>query len=528
MIEQTSHMDARLPANVRGIHGRQSLDAAAGGGLPARKASRFVSMSVAMGLLRLGDALGLVAAGTGLALWLPLKSVLSPLSVALFVGFTTILALNLMQIAGVYRHGRRPSTVASAAAGLGSWLLAIGVVVVSVLLAHRMSPRLRDWLELWFVCAASVVVLNRCVLWMLMRQWRRTGRLQREVAVLGGGPIGQRLMQKLLSARDPEVRIVGVYDDRRTRLPKLCFGHPIRGDVDDLVRSVRAGRVDCVFVALPLSADWRLAEIMNKLCLVPVDVKLCADNCGFHIGECEVSHVNGLTTLDVCNKPLQSWRGVAKTVEDKLLSAVFLAMAAPLMAVVALLIKLDSPGPVLFRQKRRGLNNQLIEVLKFRTLYDDARDPNAERLCGRNDPRVTRVGSFLRRTMIDELPQLINALRGEMSVVGPRPHALAAKAGGILYPEAVKYYDARHRMKPGITGWAQVNGWRGETRTVEEIGQRVEHDLYYIQHWSVLFDLAIVLRTILGVFVGFGPKRRAKREDHAVPVADPGRSRSAA
>jgi lipopolysaccharide/colanic/teichoic acid biosynthesis glycosyltransferase len=166
------------------------------------------------------------------------------------------------------------------------------------------------------------------------------------------------------------------------------------------------------------------------------------------------------------------------------------------------MIKLDSPGPVLFRQKRYGFNNQLIEVFKFRSMYTHMTDHNAVQLTRRNDPRITKLGAFLRRTSLDELPQFINVVRGEMSIVGPRPHALSAKAGELLYQDAVKYYDARHRVKPGITGWAQINGWRGETDTVEQIRKRVEHDLYYIEHWSILLDLKIIVRTVVGGFTG--------------------------
>jgi exopolysaccharide biosynthesis polyprenyl glycosylphosphotransferase len=215
-----------------------------------------------------------------------------------------------------------------------------------------------------------------------------------------------------------------------------------------------------------------------------------------------VSHIGGHTFLNVIDRPLRDWRCIAKNVEDRLVAAAALALITPLLLAIALLIKLDSAGPVLFRQKRYGFNNQLIEVWKFRTMYQDMTDASAQRLTQRNDPRITRVGAFLRRTSLDELPQFINVLRGDMSVVGPRPHATAAKAGALLYQEAVKYYDARHRVKPGITGWAQVNGWRGETNTIEQIRKRVEHDLYYIEHWSIAFDLRIILRTALGGFAG--------------------------
>ncbi len=174
---------------------------------------------------------------------------------------------------------------------------------------------------------------------------------------------------------------------------------------------------------------------------------------------------------------------------------------SPLLALTALAIKLDSPGPVLFKQKRYGFNNELVEVYKFRSMYVDKLDPTASRLVTRDDPRVTRVGRFIRKTSIDELPQLINVVfKGDLSLVGPRPHAIHAKAANRQYDEVVDGYFARHRVKPGITGWAQVNGWRGETDTQEKIQQRVEHDLYYIENWSILLDLYILAITPASLF----------------------------
>jgi len=176
-------------------------------------------------------------------------------------------------------------------------------------------------------------------------------------------------------------------------------------------------------------------------------------------------------------------------------------LAAPLMLAIAAIIKVDSPGPVFFKQKRYGFNNRLITVWKFRTMHWDRTDGDAEIQTTKNDPRVTRVGKFLRRTSLDEIPQLINVLLGDMSLVGPRPHAIATKAAGKLFEEVVEEYTARHRVKPGITGWAQVNGWRGETDTGEQIQQRVRHDLYYIDNWSIPFDLKILLLTAFVVLL---------------------------
>jgi exopolysaccharide biosynthesis polyprenyl glycosylphosphotransferase len=200
--------------------------------------------------------------------------------------------------------------------------------------------------------------------------------------------------------------------------------------------------------------------------------------------------------LDVFDRPIADWEVVQKWFFDHIVGGLMLIVASPIMLVVAILIKLDSRGPVLFKQKRYGFNNELIEVYKFRSMYVEATDTNAAKLVTRGDPRVTRIGRFIRKTSLDELPQLFNVLfKDNLSLVGPRPHATHAKAANHLYDQVVDGYFARHRVKPGITGWAQVNGWRGETDTSEKIQRRVEHDLYYIENWSVLFDLYILAKT---------------------------------
>jgi exopolysaccharide biosynthesis polyprenyl glycosylphosphotransferase len=198
--------------------------------------------------------------------------------------------------------------------------------------------------------------------------------------------------------------------------------------------------------------------------------------------------------------PIAGWDHVMKWLFDHVVGFVILLLALPVMGLVALAIKLDSPGPVLFRQKRFGFNNERIDVLKFRSMHHHQADPTASRAVTRNDPRVTRVGRFIRKTSLDELPQLFNVvIQGNLSLVGPRPHAVQSKLQSRLFDEAVDGYFARHRVKPGITGWAQINGWRGEIDTTEKIQKRVEFDLYYIENWSVLFDLYILLKTPLAL-----------------------------
>jgi exopolysaccharide biosynthesis polyprenyl glycosylphosphotransferase len=204
--------------------------------------------------------------------------------------------------------------------------------------------------------------------------------------------------------------------------------------------------------------------------------------------------------LAVFDRPLSDWNAAVKAIFDRVVGATALLALSPVMLAVALAVKLDSRGPILFRQKRHGFNNDLVWIYKFRSMYVDMADADAARQVTRGDPRVTRVGRFIRKTSLDELPQLINVVTGQLSLVGPRPHAVATKAGNTLYQEAIDGYFARHRMKPGITGWAQINGWRGETDTLEKLERRIEHDLHYIDNWSLAFDLYILAMTPLSLF----------------------------
>jgi exopolysaccharide biosynthesis polyprenyl glycosylphosphotransferase len=219
-----------------------------------------------------------------------------------------------------------------------------------------------------------------------------------------------------------------------------------------------------------------------------------------------MSPVNGIDEivdiplLKIADRPLKQWSGVIKKCEDMILTSILLVMFAPAMVLIALTIKFDSPGPVFFVQDRFGFNNKAIRVLKFRTMYWDKGDPAGAQRTVRNDPRVTRFGKFVRVFSLDELPQLINVLRGDMSLVGPRPHAIAMKAGDRLYNEAVDIYFHRHKVKPGITGWAQVNGLRGEIDSLEKARQRVTYDLEYIERWSLWLDFKILLMSLVVVF----------------------------
>jgi polysaccharide biosynthesis protein PslA len=287
--------------------------------------------------------------------------------------------------------------------------------------------------------------------------------------------------------------IIGVFDDRLTRVPQSVGGYDVLGTTSDLLTFARQVPIDEIIVALPLMAEQRLKEIFDTLKMLPVDLRLSAEALTGAFPVLGVSHLADVPVLEIVERPLKHWSAVSKWVEDKLLAGLLFVLLAPAMGVIALLIRLDSPGPVFFVQERFGFNNRTVRIMKFRTMYVDQGDPSGAQRTLRNDPRVTRVGRILRAFSLDELPQLLNVLRGEMSLVGPRAHAVSMKAGDRLYYHAVKDYLHRHRVKPGITGWAQIHGLRGEIDTLDKARTRVAYDLEYIDRWSLWLDLKILL-----------------------------------
>jgi Undecaprenyl-phosphate glucose phosphotransferase len=379
----------------------------------------------------------------------------------------------------------------------GGWTVAFLVVFAAMFFLKLDGALSRVWMATWFLVGLGALAIERVILAQFVALLVSAGRLQQRAVIVGGGAIGADLLRELAKNDEAEVQMLGVFDDRSDeRSPDTVEGYPKLGNIDDLVDFARSTRVDLIIFALPITAEQRILQMLRKLWVLPIDIRLAAHANRLRFRPRSYSYVGKVPVLDLFDKPIADWDIVIKQAFDKVVGALALAALSPVLAATALAIKLDSPGPVLFKQKRFGFNNELIEVYKFRSMHVDQLDPTAAKLVTRDDPRVTRVGRFIRKTSIDELPQLINVvLKGDLSLVGPRPHAVHAKAADRQYDEVVDGYFARHRVKPGITGWAQVNGWRGETDTQEKIQQRVEHDLYYIENWSILFDLYILAIT---------------------------------
>ncbi|MCW2284132.1 Undecaprenyl-phosphate glucose phosphotransferase [Rhodoblastus acidophilus] len=457
----------------------------------------------------LGAGLGAVEAGglTALALALAPNAGLARdagLAPAQICGVAALVLIFLasLRASGAYRLEalRAPPAALLGVAALWCAVVLAAMALAMSLQAENHLPFLWRWLGFGLI----LLTATRALAGAWTRRMAERGLFDRYAAIVGGGPMAELLLETLSRQPEPNLRILGVFDDRGDeRSPDVIAGYPKLGTVDELVAFARHVRLDQLIVALPVSAEGRILGMLRKLWVLPVDIRLAAHANRLRFRPRAYTFIGAVPTLALLDKPLSDGALFAKAVFDKLVGGLLLLASAPLMALIALAVRLTSPGPAIFKQERLGFNNERIVVYKFRTLYHDQCDPRARQRVRRDDPRVTPLGRVLRRSSLDELPQFFNVIKGDLSLVGPRPHAPDARAADRDYHAAVDGYFARHRVKPGVTGWAQVNGWRGETDTLEKLRKRVDHDLDYIENWSMLLDLYIVARTPFALL--FGP-----------------------
>jgi Undecaprenyl-phosphate glucose phosphotransferase len=378
-------------------------------------------------------------------------------------------------------------------------LAAVILLLTACLFILRVSDHVsRLWLATWSTTSAIALCGLRLLTASAAQRLRQNGRLTKNVAIVGATEVGQQLAAKFMQER-LGTHLVGIFDERQSRFAKSADSGTKVRQLPALYELLCKGSVDEIVIAIPPYASCRVFELSRRFHPFAVSLRVLAPEGYENFQVLDSRRYGEIGTFRVMGKPLDEVAALVKRIEDLVIAVFCLLLTLPLMLVIALFIRLDSRGPVLFRQKRLGANNLPFDLLKFRSMYVEQTDPLGHQLTRAGDPRITRVGRFLRMTSMDELPQLINVLRGDMSLVGPRPHPLAASAAGISYARAISEYPIRHRVKPGITGWAQVKGWRGETTTIEQIRQRVEHDLYYIENWSLTFDLVILGRTVFAV-----------------------------
>ncbi len=368
------------------------------------------------------------------------------------------------------------------------------VLVSALYVLKEVEQFSRGWMLLWFVGSGIAILACRLLLCVFLRSFIARDAFRQQIAVYGAGELGKSVVSYLRDLAS-DVEVIGVFDDRRSADRGTVL--PVHGGLSELVDFGKRELCDKIIVAVPVS-EQRLVRVMDQLSILPVDVQLCPETMHLPCSVFGFSRLGRLQLLDVQRRPMSARDHYVKTAMDFVLAAIGLVLVLPFFPLIALAIKLDSSGPVFFRQRRHGYNHQIIRVLKFRTMTVLEDGPVVQQ-ARKDDVRVTRVGRFLRATNIDELPQLLNVLKGDMSLVGPRPHALAHDA---FYAELVDRYGSRLRVKPGITGWAQVNGFSGETSDPELMRKRVEHDVHYIDNWSVWLDAEIILWTVFMALTG--------------------------
>lgn len=455
------------------------------------------SAAVVAGVAQVTEIALLVA--TGVALF-GLNGGDTLLSVVTTLGVVAVaqVFISLMRLHGIAAYRLGVSQLWKAALGWTAAFALLGGLVLLYDSGHALS---RPWIFTFWAAGLGVFAVYRMVLHQVVMHWTRQGKLKRRTVIVGGGKDAEALIESIQTSGRDDIDLLGLFDDRNDdRSPESVASLAKLGRVAELIEFARQTRIDLVIVSMPLFAEHRVLDMLKQLWVLPVDIRLSAHMSKLRFTSKAYSYVGGVPVFDMADRPISDWNLVFKWLFDKLVAVTALILLSPVMVATAIAIKLESKGPVFFRQKRHGFNNQLIDMWKFRSMRTDMLDANATKLVTRDDPRVTKVGKFIRKTSIDELPQLFNVLLGELSIVGPRPHALAAKADNQLYYDAVEGYFARHRVKPGMTGWAQIHGWRGETDTVDKIMQRVKCDLYYIENWSLWLDVKIVALTPISLF----------------------------
>ena len=408
-----------------------------------------------------------------------------------------IIGTVTLQLAGAYSSWRGAALLSILQRTALTWGVAFAMLLILVLLVHLGEFYSRLWLGYWFLGALTGLLLIRVGIYVVLVMLRRRGLNQRRVVIFGAGELGRQAARAARTANWAGFEVAAFFDDDPARAGTTIEGIPVRTDVEALPAALQAYDASEMWIALPLAAEARVRALLHELRHSTANIRMIPDLFGLRLVNYSVSDLAGMTVLNLTASPMTGANRLIKAIEDRVLALAMLVLLAPLLAAIALAIRATMGPPVLFSQVRCGWDGRPIRVYKFRSMCPDADDGGVIRQARPDDPRVTPVGRFLRRTSLDELPQLWNVLRGDMSIVGPRPHALEHDE---FYKEEIDDYMKRHKVKPGITGWAQVNGFRGETRTIDDMRERVDHDLFYIENWSLWFDIRILLLTAVRVF----------------------------
>jgi putative colanic acid biosynthesis UDP-glucose lipid carrier transferase len=408
--------------------------------------------------------------------------------------------LFFAEMYGLYKSWRTSPQSAEVRTLLAVWVMVVGSLLMLAFATKTSEMFSRMVVIVWFVSAPLVLTAVRFAARTVLSHVRRHGANTRSVAIVGNNSIGHRLIRHFDDSPWAGLVVKGFFDARRTEMSSVEISGEIYSvnTLDVLLRQARSGEIDSVYVALPLSSERMIEEVVNRLADTTASVYVVPDSFASELLQARWIDFGGMPMLSVHETPFYGLHSWIKRAEDIVLSSLILLLISPLMLGIAVAVKATSPGKVLFKQRRYGLNGAVVEVWKFRSMTVCEDGENLQQ-AKKGDTRVTVLGAFLRKTSMDEFPQFINVLQGSMSVVGPRPHAITHNE---QYRQLIKGYMLRHKVKPGITGWAQINGWRGETDTLDKMKKRVQFDMAYIENWTLWFDLKIVFLTIIRGFTG--------------------------
>lgn len=408
-----------------------------------------------------------------------------------------LITLVVFPVLGIY-HSWRGQRILSQTQRVGAAWLAVAVMLIVLGTATKTSAYFsRQWMILWFVMGYALLVSFRAGLTMFLRGMRKRGWNHRKIIIVGTGPLASDVARHIDEATWTGLEITAFFTQEVPQTADRFQNVPLLS-LSKISSYVDTHQIDEVWFALPVGSEGRIRDVLHDLRHSTVTVRYVPDIQGFRLLNPAISEIAGMAVLDLNVTPMRGINRVVKAVEDKVLALVILVLVSPLMVAIAIGVKLSSRGPVIFKQRRHGWDGKPIKIYKFRTMVVHSEADGFVTQATRNDPRVTRFGALLRQTSLDELPQFLNVLQGRMSIVGPRPHAIAHNEE---FKNLIDEYMQRHKVKPGITGWAQINGWRGETDNIEKMKKRIEFDLYYIENWSLWFDLKIIALTTFRGFI---------------------------
>ncbi|UTW00189.1 undecaprenyl-phosphate glucose phosphotransferase [Marinomonas rhizomae] len=452
-------------------------------------------------LLRIIDCIGLLSAGL-FSYWLRFANLELNFTYKNVLLLGVLLGAASLSFFGAYRAWRGASFTSEMRCVISATLITFLLLIISGFATQSSELFSRIWMVSWLCTSTTIILCYRFLLRKCLGALRAKGFNIRSVIIIGDGDLAQQVLERLQQHSEMGLVVKGILSTQnQTKVIDEINSVPLLGTLEDLDTVVKDHKIDQVWIALPMSEVQKMEQVQSALSNTSIVIRMVPDIFGFRLINQSVTEVAGLPVINISTSHmLEGKNRLLKLLEDKILATIILILISPILISLAIIIKFSSKGPILFKQYRTGANGQDFKVYKFRSMVVHNEEDGKVTQAKKGDSRITPIGAFMRRTSLDELPQFINVLQGRMSIVGPRPHALAHNEH---YKTLVESYMRRHMVKPGITGWAQVNGFRGETDTIDKMENRVEYDLYYIENWSVWFDIKIILLTI---FKGFTHK----------------------